>query len=255
MKNQVPIAALLALLGTPTTHLYAQKPTATQDGASVETGTVEVAVLPGWGISVGVDVAGLDRGPDGEWDSLYVLEAFGKIPPELPLRIQTGRILFHGDGLEVLDDQGRPVALLAVQGSQAAVRFELDPKSSVERPAFAHLGFGLSHFRVALPGPLVAAAAALLGDPFLRLNCDAGGAGATSCSVDDGHSSCSVSCAAGHFACCNNGGVFTAPTCRCEVNGAGGSGGGGGGSGGDDDECTTGGFCPAACMRCERPLF
>ena len=45
------------------------------------------------------------------------------------------------------------------------------------------------------------------------INCDSGGVGATSCSVNSGGSGCSVSCSGGYYACC-----LTPATCRCIRN-------------------------------------
>jgi hypothetical protein len=46
-------------------------------------------------------------------------------------------------------------------------------------------------------------------------HCDAGGAGATSCSKASGGYSCSVSCGSGYYACCNDHTV-TPPSCNCK---------------------------------------
>jgi hypothetical protein len=45
-------------------------------------------------------------------------------------------------------------------------------------------------------------------------NCSSGGRGATSCSVTNNGSSCSVSCSSGYYACCSQGG----PNCYCYPN-------------------------------------
>jgi len=42
-------------------------------------------------------------------------------------------------------------------------------------------------------------------------NCNSGGAGSTSCSIDNGAASCSVTCAGHYYACCN----YVGPACRC----------------------------------------
>jgi hypothetical protein len=42
-------------------------------------------------------------------------------------------------------------------------------------------------------------------------NCNSGGQGSTSCSIDAGTASCSVTCSANYYACCN----FVGPACRC----------------------------------------
>jgi hypothetical protein len=54
------------------------------------------------------------------------------------------------------------------------------------------------------------------------VSCDSGGAGAASCStsIDPRFGSCSVSCSAGYYACCNHGGALDneSPTCKCIKN-------------------------------------
>lgn len=46
-------------------------------------------------------------------------------------------------------------------------------------------------------------------------SCDSGGPGSSSCSTSYGGDSCSVSCQTGFYACCERGGVMTAPSCYC----------------------------------------
>jgi len=50
----------------------------------------------------------------------------------------------------------------------------------------------------------------------VRLACDSGGAGSSSCSLTQGQFSCSVSCQTGNYACCNYG--FAEPSCNCIHN-------------------------------------
>ncbi len=48
--------------------------------------------------------------------------------------------------------------------------------------------------------------------------CDAGGTGATSCSISS-NTGCSVSCGSGYYACCSYGGFFTVASCKCAPDG------------------------------------
>lgn len=46
-------------------------------------------------------------------------------------------------------------------------------------------------------------------------DCDSGGPGSSQCSVTYGGDGCSVSCQVGYYACCERGGIVTAPDCYC----------------------------------------
>ena len=45
--------------------------------------------------------------------------------------------------------------------------------------------------------------------------CDSGGPGAVSCSTTNGSEGCSIACAAGYYACCQNGWAFQPAHCFC----------------------------------------
>lgn len=239
MRRALVLAAALAAASVPAVHAV--------ERSESYFGRVKVDVVRGWGIVAGVDVSTPGEEPDGIYDQVILLEAYGRIPQELPLELDRAWVEVRENGARIGSATGDLVVLFSLLGTDDAQRDRREAEQAGRRRILTYAGFGLSSARGTWSEPL----SAIWQEPselVERRTCSSGGTGSTSCSVTCGNTGCSVSCSAGSYACCNCGSVFTLPSCSCEGGAAGGGGTGGGTGGGE--ECSGGTWCPPSCMRC-----
>jgi hypothetical protein len=217
-------------------------------------GQVTVDVLWGAGIGVALDLAPAD----GTVDRLYVLQKAAHAPEELPLVFASARVLVdrelvvvtgapheQGVALMLAGAEHLPEQMETLNGELAGVTGKRGPALAAP---YVYTGFGLAERWGSWEAPFheLAYESQVLG----KSGCDAGGVGSTSCSVGC-NGGCSTSCSSGYYACCDC--IAATNSCTCVADGGGSLGGGGGfggGGGGGSGECTTNGYCPAACMSC-----
>lgn len=220
----------------------------------VQQGRVEISAIHGWGIAVGIDSATKESGPDGIVDRVYMLQVYGPKPADLPRELDDALVLETESGIRVVSETTKFEARLELASDEDAL---FGPQGLDLDGIHRFRGFGLSRIdQLRLAFPLEASWLAQFPPPDGRgplAECDSGGAGSTSCSVENGHGGCSVTCAAGYTACCSNAGWASPAVCSCTpVSGGSGGGAGGAGGGGWNDECLRGpgGFCDVSCMAC-----
>lgn len=171
----------------------------------------------------------VDTNNDGYADDLFWF--FAASAPPLRVYSEKASLEFRGDEVIVVTGDTGELYSFTAGTPRLAQRGQAGPASSV----FG--GYGLNHMMgprvnaIYMPSPRVGRIHANdddCGNPgciyYLDSgdggtpggSCDAGGAGATSCSVSQGSDSCSVSCVAGDYACCKRSSSgFFAPTCSC----------------------------------------
>jgi len=234
------------------------------EAVSSDRGSVTVDIIRGRGIAVGVDIPqGRALSGDGVFDRLVVLEAFGTIPPELPMVLRDAYVVYSAGRAMVVEMGGpRVVELVVDQPSRrgglddgrlpATVRLARAWSGADERSVFH--GIGLVAAAVRTP---VIDDGSWVTRPLARNACTTG---STSCSISctcastagTCATSCTTTCSAGFYACCKCQGSQLGAGCSCLLSsggfGGGGAGGGGGGAGG---ECSNvQGGCPAQCFNC-----
>lgn len=225
-----------------------------------ESGRVEITAVHGWGIAVGIDLWKEKSPPDGLFDRVYLLQAFGLKPSEMPWIFEHATVLESEQGLRVVALEEKFDLRLELADGQALMA----PGGAGDDGVFRYRGFGLSRrdglqWQAPLESAFLAAHPPIDPRIFTAESCASGGTGATSCSVTNRLGGCSVDCSGGFYACCNPAGPFSEPDCSCVSDPSGGVGGGGGGTGGGTGGgggggglCFIGpvGFCPLSCMVC-----
>lgn len=226
-------------------------------------GTVEVDVIQGRGVGVGIDIpAHGETVGDGAFDRLIVLEAYGKTPKEFPLRLRDAYVAISAGRALVVDLYGPRVVDLrvdqpgkrgALDGGEMPSEILLTRSWSGTDERMAFTGFGLAEITVQTR--VIDNGSWANRPPSARNACTDG---ATQCSVSGcpcpggtcpNGSGCSITCSNNTDACCictPDGG-----DCFCTHIGDGGGGGDQGG-GGDAGGCQQlpNGYCPAPCFRC-----
>jgi len=177
----------------------------------------------------------VDTDYDGSLDDLFWF--YSKTPPSLRVYSEQASIEFRGDELVVVSADTGETHVFSVGRPRVAVHHIHDlPEIS----SAAYAGYGISHKM----GPSVNAIRLFSsnghgrlkteesctdgGDPCLLnpddgggggTSCDSGGLGSSSCSVTRDGNSCSVSCVAGYYACCNRRTrILGPPSCTCVAN-------------------------------------
>jgi hypothetical protein len=188
-------------------------------------GDVVLFPVPRTGLALAVDGGASPGAQDGYVDQVFVLQQ--QQPAAMDVRALSNAEVHYAGRMLSVRAAGRAPVLLLVQGEGDAA-----PDLSGGRTAGAErfAGFGISRrtgaWEVRLQEVTGTAMADLLptcatpraDGVTAAANCDSGGMGSTSCSttcltVNGG--SCSTSCGAGYYACCNKG----ACTCTCEPAG------------------------------------
>lgn len=201
-------------------------------------------------MAIGIDTFDKAGVGDGEIDRVYLLQAFGPKPSELPRLFETATVLETESGIRLVVPEEKLDVRLELASGPAL----FGPQGGDEAGATRYRGFGLARVdAVRLSFPLepswLESFPPVPLDLLAAAACSSGGAGATSCSVTNSLGGCSISCSTGFYACCINASFGTAASCSCNTSGGGGGGGAGGGTG---NECTRdrSGFCDVSCMFC-----
>jgi hypothetical protein len=213
IKRAVTTAILLSLLAA--THLIAQAPDSNRDRARREIGDVVI-------FNHGIDrlIVAIDTditGADGLVDQWFVLQTL--LPAaETRIHLRDADVVYKKDFVRVTSHQDKKVYELALEGADTS------PAPNARFDVVRTEGFGLAHntddTTIRLSWDDCAGCESLtqdwgeLGDDSGAGSCDAGGIGASSCSLSGG---CSVTCTSGHYACCRT--LANGKTsCSCYLN-------------------------------------
>lgn len=216
IHRAVPAAILLSLLAAA--HVMAQAPGLNRDRARRDIGDVVIFNhgLDRLVVAIDTDITGTD----GLVDQWFVLQTL--LPaPEIRIHLRAADVVYKKDSVRVTSRQDRKVYELVLQGAGAG------PTVNAQYTVVRTEGFGLAHntgdttIRVSSDGcadcDTLTQDWGELGDDSGAGTCNAGGFGATSCSLSEGNKSCSVTCAGNTYACCRtlaNGNVI----CGCYLN-------------------------------------
>jgi hypothetical protein len=172
-----------------------------------------------------IGIAASDRG-DGEWMHLFRLWSDESFAP-LSVQLDEASIEFRGSEVVVMSGDPRAFYVFGTPESRFTA-----PRAPAGFSGVHYLGYGLNHEIRAVAAPVKAGRikTAECDDPLLcpfeddpgfgggggggGTSCTAGGVGSTSCTVSSGGNSCTASCSAGYYACCN----FGPLSCRCIRN-------------------------------------
>lgn len=248
----------LAMAGT----VVAQAP---EDAADVVLlrGAVTLNVVMGRGIAAAVDLPDDDTlVGDGVFDRLIVLEAFGRIPPELPLELRDAYVAYSAGRAQVVEIGGPRIFDFVVDEpmrrgglddgkTPATIRLERRWSGRDERMTFHGVGLVIAEVSTrtiddgSWAGREPARASCSVGSTSCSVTCSCAATMSSTCAT-----SCQTTCAAGYYACCQCQGAAVGAECSCLLSGGNGGGWGGGGGGGSG-ACSGGaGGCPAECFNC-----
>lgn len=205
-------------------------------------GTVYSGIDGAGDLYFALDEDGSTGEPDGRLDRIYLVQlSRAERGWEVVSEPFSGWISYWGDRLEVGASEGRLVARAFVtsEGSANAVQRWLEQSSAlprtlravglVENVPSAERATSVEDFlsRVSDSDAQRSMRVAGIYEEDIRnpdpgggggsggSNCSSGGPGSSSCSTSYGGDGCSVSCQAGFYACCEGGGIVTAPKCYC----------------------------------------
>jgi hypothetical protein len=213
IKRAVPAAILLSVIAA--THVMAQAPGLNRDRARREIGDVVIFNhgLDRLVVAIDTDITGTD----GLVDQWFVLQTL--LPAtETRIHLRDADVVYKKEFVRVTSHQDDKVYEFALEG------VDVSPAPNARYDVVRNEGFGLAHntgdTTIRLSSDDCAGCESLtqdwgeLGDDSGAGTCNAGGIGATSCSLSGG---CSVSCTSSHYACCRtlaNGNS----SCRCYLN-------------------------------------
>jgi len=211
MRREIRAAVAIAVLCAVPLAL------AKTDRAEVFTGRVEISTTDTGRVQLALDGSRGPGEPDGLADHLFILQREAGAEG-MSCSLESARVLFAADRLRITAPD---FELWLVVGSEA------EQENQPSRGGRTVFGYGLSHHFGGFDSPIESLAArdyfeaveAEFSQKFLPdggggVFCDAGGVGATDCSVGGCSglpSECSVSCSGGRHACCN----CTKATCKC----------------------------------------
>lgn len=240
-------AVLFTALFAGSTRAGSQTPTdlaedeATCKVADVLIGDAIVAMDVEGTLVLLLDSVGPGREMDGSADTVFALQAADASAVSLPLSVRPATVIACESRVVLEDANGKRLLVMELSGR------ERNEVGTATQSAVAQ-GVGLTRTEF-LPraATLISDSTELSSWPYWVLSvslperdiyypvlppddcppncggghlCDAGGPGASSCSVNDhpsGMPGCSVSCMAGWYACCSRPGIFTMSHCHCRV--------------------------------------